>query len=190
MRQRFANAVRISASHKNVMFKLGLLFEACELCRSNRFAVGGFFLKWSLMLAGKLLNKIWYLGVFGWKVSSSDFGISSLWVKLSASVCIRWVNARCVCSGRPNPRPIRTICFVGAGQGRLSPHHFRSRIEKPRFNLSRAFVPFGNIFDRLTKRHVIALNYRKTWLHRESQCVKCDVIRQDVTWLSTARTSQ
>lgn len=183
MRQRFVNAERISAYHKNGMFNFGLLFEACELRRSNSFAVRGCFLKWSLMLVGKLLNKIWYLGVFGWKLASTDFWISYLWVELSASVCICRVNARCICSGRLNHCPVRTRCFVGAGP--LRPHHFRGRIEKLRFNLSRTFVPFGNIFDRLTKRHIIALNYLKTWLHRESQCVKCDA--SDKMWLDCQR---
>lgn len=104
MRQRFVNAERISASHKNGMFNLDLLFEARELCRSNSFAVRGCFLKWSLILVGKLLNKTWYLGVFGWKLASTDFWISSLWVKLSpqyvfadltwgASVAAAWTIA-------------------------------------------------------------------------------------------------
>lgn len=137
MRQRFVNAERISASHKNGMFSLDLLFEARELCRSNSFAVRGCFLKWSLILVGKFLNKTWYLGVFGWKLASTDFWISSLWVKLFASICIRRVNVRGIGSGRLNHCPIRTRCFVGAGP--LSPHQFRGRIEKPRFNLSRTF---------------------------------------------------
>lgn len=81
---------------------------------------------------------------------------------------------------QPRPLPHQNKLIRGSRTGALEPVISEDRIEKPRFNLPRPFVPSRIIFNSLTKRHVIALNYLKTWLHTESQCAKCDATIQDV----------